>query len=199
MKTGVSAYDLKFDLGSTSLDSLNLLYKQKLGSSWQEFDISIKDLALESVAGLISETQVVSANIVDHLQNDTSTGNISSLGMGRSSSGFHLSAYLEDWYMPPYGGIPGVKELDGYLELNEANGLFHIADNDGFEMFFPRNFKDYTVLHKAQGTIYFDWQSPDQSVIYSDLINTTIEAGDSQLKFSMIRPKGVKKHLIIIY
>ena len=63
---GVSLSDLKFDLGSTSLDSLNLLYKQKLGSSWQEFDISIKDLALESVAGLISETQVVSATIVDH-------------------------------------------------------------------------------------------------------------------------------------
>ena len=95
--------------------------------------------------------------------------------------------------MPPYGGIPGVKELDGYLELNEANGLFHIADNDGFEMFFPRNFKDYTVLHKAQGTIYFDWQSPEQTTIYSDLINTTIEAGDSQLKFSMIRPKGGEK------
>ena len=48
-------------------------------------------------------------------------------------------------------------------------------------------------MHKAQGTIYFDWQSPEQTTIYSDLINTTIEAGDSQLKFSMIRPKGGEK------
>ena len=188
-----SLNDLEFELGSTNMESVNLLYKQKLGSNWQEFDILLEDMGLESVAGLISETQIVSADAINHLKSDKSKGNISSLSMGRSSTGFYLSAKLEEFFMPPYGGMPGFKELDGYLEIKQSKGLFHIADHDGFELFFPKNYTDYSVINEALGTIYFDWQSPEQTTIFSDSIYTKLEAGDSQLKFSMIRPKGGEK------
>ena len=89
--------------------------------------------------------------------------------------------------------MPGFKELDGYLDIKQSKGLFHIADHDGFELFFPKNYTDYSVINEALGTIYFDWQSPEQTTIFSDSIYTKLEAGDSQLKFSMIRPKGGEK------
>lgn len=190
---GARLNDLEFDLGSTNMQSVNLLYKQKLGSNWQEFDVLLEDMGLESVAGLISETQLVSADAINHLKSDKSKGNISSLSMGRSSAGFYLAANLEEFFMPPYAGMPGFKELDGYLEIKQSKGLFHIADYDGFELFFPKNYTDYTVINEALGTIYFDWQSPEQTTIFSDSIYTKLEAGDSQLKFSMIRPKGGQK------
>jgi uncharacterized protein (TIGR02099 family) len=190
---GARLNDLEFDLGSTNMQSVNLLYKQKLGSNWQEFEVLLKDMSLESVAGLISETKLVSADAINHLKSDKAKGNISSLSMGRSNSGFYLAANLEEFFMPPYAGMPGFKELDGYLEIIQSKGLFHIADHDGFELFFPKNYTDYTVINEALGTIYFDWQSPEQTTIFSDSIYTKLEAGDSQLKFSMIRPKGGEK------
>ena len=190
---GARLSDLQFELGATSIKSLDLLYKQKLGSNWQEFDILVEQIDLASVAGLINEAQVFSSDAINHLTSDKSRGDISSLNLGRSAAGYYLSANIDDWYMPAYGGIPGLKELDGYLELKQSNGLFHIADNDGLELFFPRNYKDYTVIEEALGTIYFDWQSPKHTTVYSDAIFTKLEAGDSQLKFSMIRPKGLEQ------
>ena len=190
---GARLSDLQFELGATSIKSLDLLYKQKLGSNWQEFDILVEQIDLASVAGLINEAQVFSSDAINHLTSDKSRGDISSLNLGRSAAGYYLSANIDDWYMPAYGGIPGLKELDGYLELKQSNGLFHIADNDGLELFFPRNYKDYTVIEEALGTIYFDWQSPKHITVYSDAIFTKLEAGDSQLKFSMIRPKGLEQ------
>jgi len=148
---GARLNDLQFELGATSVKSLDLLYKQKLGSNWQEFDILVEKIDLASVAGLINEAQVFSTDAINHLTSGKSRGDISSLNLGRSGSGYYLSASIDDWYMPAYGGIPGLKELDGYLELKQSNGLFHIADNDGLELFFPRNYKDYTVIDEAWG------------------------------------------------
>ena len=73
--------------------------------------------------------------------------------MGRSHAGFYRAANLEEFFMPPYAGMTGFKELDGYLEIIQSKGLFHIADNDVFELFFAKNYTDYTVITEEFGTI----------------------------------------------
>ena len=191
---GARLQDLQFDLGSTSIEPINLLYTQQLGSNWQEFDISINHINLELVADLIYETQILSIDVINNLKSIRPSGNISSLSMGRSEAGFYLSANLDGCYMLPYGGSPGLKGVHGYLELTDSNGLFHIADNDGFEILFPKSYQDYLTINQAKGTIYFDWASADQRIVYSDMINAKSEAGDSQLKFSIEQPRrGEKK------
>lgn len=191
---GAQLQDLQFNLGTKTIEPINLLFTQQLGSSWQEFAISINHINLELLADLIYETQLLSADVINNLQAIKPSGNLSSLSMGRSATGFYLSADLDGCYMEPFKGIPGLRDVHGFLQLNNSNGLFHIADNDGLEMYFPKSYRDYMSINKARGTVYFDWQSPDKRVVYSDIIETQLDAGDSQLKFTIEQPlRGEKK------
>ena len=190
---GAQLQDLQFELGSKTIEPINLLFTQQLGSSWQEFDLSINHINLELVSDLIYETQLLPTDAINNLKKVSPSGNLSSLSTGRSETGFYLNANLDGCYMQPFKGIPGFKGIHGYLELNDSKGLLHIADNDGMDIYFPKSYRDYLSIKKAQGTIYFDWHSPKQRVVYSDNIYTQLEAGDSQLKFTIEQPLGVEK------
>jgi uncharacterized protein (TIGR02099 family) len=187
---GARLQDLQFALGSKTIDSINLLFTQQLGSNWQEFDVSINHLNLALVADLIYEAKLLSVEALNNLKNVQLSGNLSSLRLGRADAGLYMQTNLNGCYMKPFKGIPGLKDIDGYIEVKDSNGLFHIADNNGFEMYFPKSYRDYLSIHEAKGTIYFDWQSPNQRLIFSDIINTKLEAGDSQLKFTIEQPLG---------
>jgi uncharacterized protein (TIGR02099 family) len=190
---GARLQDLQFDLGSKTIDPINLLFTQQLGSNLQEFNISINHLNLALVSDLIYEAKLLPVEALNNLKSVQPGGNLSSLRMGRSDTGLYLMAYLDGCYMQPFSGIPGLKDIHGYLEIQNSNGLFHIADKDGFEMHFPKSYRDYLTINEAKGTVYFDWQSPDQRLVYSDMIHTKLEAGDSQLKFTIEQPLGGEK------
>lgn len=190
---GAQLQDLQFDLGSKTIDPIDLLFTQQLGSNWQEFDISINHLNLALVSDLIYEAKLLPVEALNNLKSVQPGGNISSLRMGRSDTGLYLMAHLNGSYMQPFAGIPGFKDVHGYIEVKDSKGLFHIADNDGFEMYFPKSYRDYLTINEAKGTVYFDWQSPNQRLVYSDMIYTKHEAGDSQLKFTIEQPLGGEK------
>ena len=191
---GASLNELQFDIGSTSLDSINLIYTQQLGLNWQEFDVLIEYMDLALVTDLIYETQALPKDSINNLKSISPSGDISSLTIGRSEQGVYLTANVNDSYTLPFSGIPGLKKLNGYIELKDSKGLFHIADNNGFEILFPKSYQDYLSINQAKGTIYFDWEQDDQRLIYSDMIDTTSEAGDSLFKFSIeLPPRGVSK------
>lgn len=191
---GASLNELQFDIGSTSLDSINLIYTQQLGLNWQEFDVLIEYMDLALVTDLIYETQALPKDSINNLKSISPSGDISSLTIGRSEQGLYLTANVNDSYTLPFSGIPGLKKLNGYIELKDSKGLFHIADNNGFEILFPKSYQDYLSINQAKGTIYFDWEQDNQRLIYSDMIDTTSEAGDSLFKFSIeLPPRGVSK------
>ena len=199
---GMRLQDLQFDLGSTTIEPVNILYSQQLGSHWQEFDISINHINVELVTDLIYESQALPIAIVNRLKRVKPKGNISSLSAGRSETGFYLSANLDGCYMQPISGIPGLKDIHGYLEIKDSNGLFHIADDNGFEILFPKSYREYHIIKEAKGTVYFDWRSPNQRIVYSDRISTKLEAGNSQLQFTIEQPiggesKGAEFNLLI--
>lgn len=186
--------NLKFDIGKTSIDEpVNILYTQKLGSREQEFDISINHINLELVTDLLYETRFLPTKTTETLKTVNPRGNISSLSLGQSVDGFYLFANLDGCYIQPFMGVPGFKEIHGYVELKDKNGLFHIADNDGFEILFPKSYRDYLAFNQAKGTIYFDWQSENQLIVHSDSIHSQLEFGHSQLQFSIEQPVGGEK------
>ena len=191
---GMQLHELQFDLGSTTVEPINLLYSQQLGSHWQEFDISINHVNLELVTEIIYESQGFPVDIINRLKQVQPKGNISSLSAGRSETGFYLSANLDGCYMQPISGIPGLKDIHGYIEIKDSNGLFHIADNNGFEIFFPKSYREYQTIKEAKGTVYFDWRSPVKRIVYSDRIKTKLEAGDSQLQFTIEQPLRGEKN-----
>ncbi|MFL2499810.1 MAG: YhdP family protein [Porticoccaceae bacterium] len=186
--------DLEFDIGKTSIDEpVNILYTQKLGSRGQEFDVSINHINLELVTDLIYEIDFLPTKTLETLKTINPRGNISSLSMGQSEEGLYVFANLDGCYIQPFKGVPGVKEIHGYIELKDKNGLFHIDDNDGFEILFPKSYRDYLAFKQAKGSIYFDWQSQNQLIVHSDSIHSQLEFGHSQLQFSIEQPIGDEK------
>jgi len=188
---GTRLQGLKFDWAATNVDPFDMLVTQHLGSSWQEFGISVNHLDLTLLSKLLRETQIPATKILDVLDKMRPNGSLSSLSLGKSEKGYYVSANLDGLHILPYKGIPGVKDINGYLELHGGGGLFHIADNDGFEISFPKVYRDYLPVDEAQGSVYFDWQSTKNALlVHSDPIVTKVEAGESQIMFSVDKPRS---------
>ena len=186
---GASLQSLTFNWGSKAITPIDMLFTQQLGSSEQEFDVSFKSIDFSLLNDLLSQGEIMPDAIKDRLLSMDPEGSLASLSLGRNQQGFYFAANLDDCNMNPYKGFPGLKNINGYLEIQQSKGLFHIADNDGFEIFFPRSYKDYLPINEAKGTIYFDWQSAQQLEVISDAISTKMEAGDSQVRFSIEQPR----------
>ena len=186
---GASLQSLKFHLGSTAITPIDMLLTQQLGASWQEFDVSFNSIDFALLNNLLGQGEIIPDALRDHFFSMDPEGSLSPLSLGRNQQGFYVAANLDSCNMNPYKGFPGLKNINGYMEIKQSKGLFHIADTDGFEILLPRSFKDYLPINEAKGTIYFDWQSAQQLVVISDAISTNMEAGDSQVRFSIEQPR----------
>jgi uncharacterized protein (TIGR02099 family) len=186
---GTSLQSLSFNWGSKVITPIDMILTQRLGSSGQEFDVSFNSIDFSLLNDLLSQGEIIPDALRDRLLSMDPEGSLSSLSLGKNQQGFYVAANLDDCNMNPYKGFPGLKNINGYLEIQQSKGLFHIADNDGFEILFPRSYKEYLPIKQAKGTIYFDWQSAQKLVVISDAISTGMEAGNSQVKFSIEQPR----------
>ena len=74
-----------------------------------------------------------------------------------------------------------MQRVDGYLELNTSDGLFHISDADGFQLFMPKQYRDYQPFDSAKGTVFLDWTAnSDQLLIRSNPIATKTPGGQGK-------------------
>jgi len=187
---GARLQALKFDWAATRIDPFDMQVTQHLGSSWQEFAISVNHLDLTLLSKLLRETQIPATKILGILDKMRPSGSLSSLSLGKNERGYYVSANLDGLHILPYKSVPGVKGINGYLELHGGGGLFHIADSDGFEIFFPKVYRDYLWIDQAQGSVYVDWQSAKNVLLVrSDPIATKVAAGESQIMFSIEQPR----------
>jgi uncharacterized protein (TIGR02099 family) len=186
---GASLQSLSFNWGSKAIAPIDMLLTQQLGPNGQAFDVSFDSIDFTLLNDVLSQGEIIPDALRDRLLSMDPEGNLSSLSLGKNQQGFYVAANLDDCNMNPYKGFPGLKNINGYLEIQQSKGLFHIADNDGFEILFPRSYKDYLPIQEAKGTIYFDWQSAQQLNVISDAISTKMDAGDSQVRFSIEQPR----------
>ncbi len=190
---GVRLQDLQFDWSGTRVDPVDMVFTQHLGSSWQEFDLSFNRVDLMILDRLLGGEDSAQTKLAKMFSEMRPSGDLSALSMGKNQQGYYISANLGGFNASPYAGIPGLKNLHGYLELRGSEGLFHIADSDGFEIYFPKTYRDYLAIDRAQGTVYFNWQSDDKLLVYSDQISTVTKAGESKTLFSIEKSRKVKQ------
>jgi uncharacterized protein (TIGR02099 family) len=192
---GAQLQDLRFDWDSISIDPLDILFTQRLGSNWQEFDLSASHIDLNVLGELLLETQTSSSKIIEIMEGMRPSGNLSSLSIGKNQEGFYVSADLDGFYNDPYTGIPGLKDMHGYLELRGSEGLLHIADSDGFEIYFPKSYKDYLAFDSAQGTVYFNWLAEDKLFVHSDQITAISQLGETKTQFLIEESRSLKQQV----
>ena len=169
----------------TEIEPLNLVFNQRLGSQWHDFDLSVNHLDLTLVSELLYATRIAEKkvlDIVDHLQ---PRGIVDALTLGHDEAGYYASANLQALDIAAWKKAPGVKGLDGYFEVYGSHGLLSFADSDGFEALFPTVYKNYQTIEKAEGTINFSWDKDIKKLtMRSDVMRAELDVGVASILFS---------------
>ena len=183
---GARLQGFSFSWSDTSIEPLNLVFNQRMGSQWHDFDLSVNHLDLTLMSELLYTTRIADQNILDIVDRLKPQGMVEALTLGHDEIGYYASANLQGLGIAAWKKAPGVKGLDGYLEVYGSHGLLSVADNDGFEALFPTVYKNYQSIEKAQGTINFSWDEADkQLTLRSDVMRAELDAGVASILFSI--------------
>lgn len=188
---GFRFQSLDFDWSNTQIEPLDVVFSERLGSQWEDFDVSINHLNLNLLSDLLEKTDALTDSVLTTVDKLRPRGELSVLTFGHNKSGYFASANLENINVSPFKGAPGIKGVNGYLEIEGTKALFHIEDNDGFQLFFPKVYKDYLPVEKAVGTVHAQFNGPDKNlIIRSSNITAQVEAGNANFLFSVERNKN---------
>ncbi|MDA8978908.1 hypothetical protein N9H13_02460, partial [bacterium] len=183
---GARLQGFDFSWSDAEIEPLDLVFNQRLGSRWQDFDVSFNHLDLTVLTDLLGQSRIPSEQILSIIDQMRPQGELDALTLGRNEQGYFASMNLNAVDVQPYRGVPGVKGLSGYVEVSEQGGLFHVADNDGFEVFFPQLYPDYLRVDSAVGTTFMDWQAETKTLILrSEPVLAKMDLGTSQIMYSI--------------
>jgi uncharacterized protein (TIGR02099 family) len=190
---GARLQGFSFSWSDTAIRPLNLVFNQRLGSQWHDFDLSVNHLDLTLMSELLYATRIADQKILDIVDRLKPRGMVDALTLGHDEIGYYASANLQGLEIAPWKKAPGVKGLDGYLEVYGSHGLLSVADNDGFEALFPTVYENYQTIEKAQGTINFSWDEVSkQLTLRSDVMRAELDAGVASILFSIEQPIPAK-------
>jgi uncharacterized protein (TIGR02099 family) len=190
---GARLQGFSFSWSDTSIEPLNLVFNQRLGSQWHDFDLSVNHLDLTLMTELLYTTRIADQKILDIVDRLKPQGMVDALTLGHNEIGYYASANLQGLGVAAWKKAPGVKGLDGYLEVYGSHGLLSVADTNGFEALFPTVYKDYQSIEKAQGTINFSWDEADKQLrLRSDVMRAELDAGVASILFSIEQPIPAK-------
>ena len=183
---GLRLQDFNVSWSKTQIKPLDLVFNQRLGSDWRDFDISVNHLDLTFLTDLLRQTRLPTEKLLTVLDEVRPEGRLNALTLGHNQTGYYASANLQGINTQAFKGAPAVKNMDGYIELQEKTGLFHLADKDGFDVYFPKAYSDYLHVESAQGTVYLDWHSESKTLtLESEPVKTTVDAGTNHIMFSV--------------
>ena len=183
---GARLQGFNFAWSDSKTEPLDLVFTRRLGSQWQDFDITVNHLDLTLLSSLLLKTRIASPKILAVLDLLRPQGDLNALTLGRNQTGYYVAANLDDITLKPYKGVPGIKGIDGYLEMQAAGGLFYINDVDGFDVLFPMVYKDYLAVEAAEGTIFLNWGADrDKLNIRSAGVTAKVDAGEVDILFSV--------------
>ncbi len=80
-------------------------------------------------------------------------------------SNFKLQANLQQVSVGPWGGAPGLTQVDGYLEASKTGGWIDLDSRAGFSMFYDTVYEAPMEYRQARGQVAW-WLQPDNNAIY---------------------------------
>ena len=191
---GFRLQGLDLEWGNNDIKPLDMLFSQRLTMQWYDFDVSMNHLNLTLLSDLVQEANVISDGVLKTLDQLRPRGDLSVLTFGHNQSGYFASANLSNVDIEPFMGIPGIRGVNGYIEIEGDKGLFHIDDEDGFSLAFPKIYTDYLPIQQALGTVYVHKNVEEKTtVLRSSVIDAKMEAGDASFLFSVKQDNSALK------
>ena len=183
---GFRLQDLDLEWSENHIEPLNVLFSQRLESQWFDFDVSMNHLNLNLLSDLIEQTDIVDDGVLKTLDQLRPRGEFSAVTFGHNESGYFASANLIDIDVEPFKGIPGIRGISGYVEIEGDRSLFHIDDKDGFSLSFPKVYRNYLPVEQGLGTVYIHANTQEQTtVVRSSIIEASLAEGDASFLFSV--------------
>ncbi len=191
---GMQLQELDFDWADADIEPLNLLFSKPLLTAPNHFDVSLNYVNLSLLSELVAKSNIVNdktLNLIDKLQLQ---GELSALTYGYDDNGYFASAQVKGVDVAPMLGIPGIKDADGYIEFEGNKTLFHLEDQNGLSLFFPKVYKDYLNIEQATGTIYVENDAvAETTLVRSSVMQASFDAGEATFLFSVEQDKTLPK------
>jgi uncharacterized protein YhdP len=191
---GIQLQALDFDWSDADIEPLDVLFSKPLLTAPNHFDVSVNYVNLSLLSELVAKANIVNDKTLNLIDQMDLQGELSALTYGYNDNGYFASAHVKNVDIAPILGIPGIKGADGYVEIEGNKRLFHIDDQNGLSLFFPKVYRDYLQIQRATGTVYVE-NDPiaSTSVVRSSVMQAALDAGEATFLFSVEQDKTLLK------
>ncbi|MBB3059354.1 YhdP family protein [Microbulbifer rhizosphaerae] len=142
---------IRVDWRDLEMPPLNL---QARGSEQTGLQLSLDSLELAAWSQILQRLECLPEHAAEWLEALEPSGQLNNIQLARSADGqITLGAQLHDIAAGAHRGAPAVEGLDGYLQLNGANGRVELNSGEGFSAYFPQLYKEPFRFHSARGTV----------------------------------------------
>lgn len=192
---GLRLQGLDFDWGDVAIEPLTLNYEQKVGALWGQGSMALSQINLSLVDDLMVQTGLASPKLEQMLLDLQPSGILRAVHLDLDLDGEHpevkVKANLEKVAIHSWHGAPGARQLNGYVETDNANGFLELDSPEGLALYYPKTFDDYMEHSSFRGQLRWHWDGESHRLkIASGRIDMGGEEGDGNAHLYLDIPIG---------
>ena len=165
---GVRLQGLDFDWGEIQIEPLTINFLQKVGTQWGSGSLAVSQMNLGLLDDMLVKARLVPEAVSNAAQQLQPTGNIRKLHIDLSleddKPDMHLRANLDDLSVSSWNGAPAARQVNGYLEVNNASGFVELDSPDGFALHYPQVFDEFMEHSSMKGQVGWRWDAENKAV-----------------------------------
>ena len=165
---GLQWQDLHFDWGEKKINPLNLEFKQRLGTRWNEVSLSADHINLEILKWSLLETQLGGDKITELLDTLNPSGQLNgvqlSLNLKKTQPLTSFNTRIDQLSLDSWHHTPAIRKLSGYFHWQNNQGFFDFDVRDGFAMHYPGVYDKFMNYGSTQGRINLAWHNVNSAL-----------------------------------
>ena len=153
---GVRLQQIDLNWAQRPVKPFNMAFSQSLLAS-SEFALAFNQINADLLVELLVDSGLLLPKWQTLVEELDPRGDLERVTVGRTAEGYFVAASLRDFSLEPWRGVPGIRGLDGQLELQGERAALQLKDGDGLELFLRPNYSDYIVANSAEGIVTAEW------------------------------------------
>lgn len=149
-----------------------------------EFALAFNQVKVGLLVELLSDSGLLLPKWRSLLEELNPRGELGAVTVGRAGGDYFVGAQLRDFSVDRWQGVPGIRGLDGEVELRGERAVVQLADDDGLALLFEPTYQEYLVADSAAGLISAQWSlASKQFAIAGHRLEATALGGSVEVDF----------------
>lgn len=149
-----------------------------------DFALAFNQVKIDLLVELLSDSGLLLAKWRSLLGTLNPRGQLGAVTVGRTAGDYFVGAELRDFSVDRWRGVPGVRGLDGQLELRGERAVLQLADDDGLQLLLAPSYQEYIGTDSAAGLITAEWsQATKQFAIAGERLAAGALGGNAEVDF----------------